>query len=95
METASFEAAESELQLPRAIHVRVKTAEYVTSSVELGQCPQPRFPEIAVVGRSNVGKSSLINLITGRRELALVSKTPGRGRVSFLSSLLFFLVAVV
>jgi len=57
---------------------RVKAAEFVKSSVKLEQCPPPTLPEFAVVGRSNVGKSSLINAITNRKNLALVSKTPGK-----------------
>lgn len=59
-------------------HTKVKTAEYITSSVKLSQCPAPKWPEFAVIGRSNVGKSSLINMITGRNSLALVSKSPGK-----------------
>lgn len=64
-------------ELPAPTHTRIRTAKYVTSSVKLDQCPPATHPEIAVVGRSNVGKSSLINMLTGRRDLALVSKTPG------------------
>jgi len=58
--------------------LRVRRAEYIGSSVKLEQCPPPTMPEIAVIGRSNVGKSSLINMLTGRKDLALVSKTPGK-----------------
>ncbi len=47
------------------------------SSTALDQCPPAVLPEFAVIGRSNVGKSSLINLLTGQKSLALVSKTPG------------------
>ncbi len=47
------------------------------SSTALEQCPPARLPEFAVIGRSNVGKSSIINLLTGQKALALVSKTPG------------------
>lgn len=47
------------------------------SSTSLEQCPPARLPEFAVIGRSNVGKSSLINLLTGQKALAAVSKTPG------------------
>ena len=65
------------LELPPPSNVRVKTAEYKTSSVKLSQCPAPELPEFAVIGRSNVGKSSLINLLTNHKKLALVSKTPG------------------
>ncbi len=60
--------------------MRVKTAEFIKSSVTVEQCPPPRLPEFAVIGRSNVGKSSLINLLTGRNSLAMVSKTPGKTR---------------
>ena len=62
----------------RVGELRVRKAEYVSSSVKLEQCPAPVMPEIAVIGRSNVGKSSLINMLTGRKDLALVSKTPGK-----------------
>ena len=57
---------------------KVTSAEFIKSSVELGQCPAPLYPEFAVIGRSNVGKSSLINMLTGRNALAMVSKTPGK-----------------
>jgi GTP-binding protein len=46
--------------------------------VRLADLPDTRFPEVAFIGRSNVGKSSLINALTGRRGLARVSNTPGR-----------------
>ncbi len=59
------------------LQVRVKKAAYVKSSVSLEQCPKPKLPEFAVIGRSNVGKSSLINMLTGQGALAKVSKTPG------------------
>lgn len=69
-----------DIVLPPPRGVRVKTAEFVKSSVNVEQCPPARFPEFAVIGRSNVGKSSLINLLTGRNSLAMVSKTPGKTR---------------
>ncbi|HDO26796.1 MAG TPA: YihA family ribosome biogenesis GTP-binding protein [Bacteroidetes bacterium] len=53
-------------------------AEYITSSVKINQCPVPDKPEYAFIGRSNVGKSSLINMLTGRRKLAKVSGSPGK-----------------
>ncbi|NOX86972.1 MAG: YihA family ribosome biogenesis GTP-binding protein [Chlorobi bacterium] len=53
-------------------------AEYITSSVKISQCPAPDKPEYAFIGRSNVGKSSLINMLTGRRKLAKVSGSPGK-----------------
>lgn len=58
--------------------MKINHAEYVTSSVKLGQCPEPDKPEYAFIGRSNVGKSSLINMLTGRRKLAKVSGAPGK-----------------
>lgn len=52
--------------------------DFITSVAELGQLPPLRQPEIAFAGRSNVGKSSLINALTGRKGLARTSNTPGR-----------------
>lgn len=66
--------------LPRAHNARVRTAEFIKSSVSVKDCPNTGFPEFAIIGRSNVGKSSLINLLTGRNSLAMVSKTPGKTR---------------
>jgi GTP-binding protein len=66
------------IKLPPARNVKVKTAEFIKSSVTTEQCPAAIYPEFAVIGRSNVGKSSLINLLTGRNSLAMVSKTPGK-----------------
>ena len=58
--------------------MKINTAEFVTSSVKLDQCPKPDKPEYAFIGRSNVGKSSLINMLTGRKKLAKVSGSPGK-----------------
>ncbi|MBB5021102.1 ribosome biogenesis GTP-binding protein YihA/YsxC [Desulfurispira natronophila] len=55
--------------------------QFVTSAPSLAHCPLPDRPEIVFLGRSNVGKSSLINTITGKRSIALTSKTPGRTRL--------------
>lgn len=57
---------------------RIIKAEYVTSAVKPSQYPQEDWPEIAFLGRSNVGKSSLINSLCNHRGLALVSGTPGK-----------------
>jgi GTP-binding protein len=56
----------------------IKQAEFVTSSARADQCPKPDKPEYAFIGRSNVGKSSLINSLTGRKKLAKVSGSPGK-----------------
>jgi len=55
----------------------VVQADFVKSSVKTEDCPADGFPEFAVVGRSNVGKSSLLNSIVRRKKLALTSKKPG------------------
>jgi len=56
----------------------IKTAEFLKSSAYYTDCPDPGFPEYAFLGRSNVGKSSLINMITGFSSLAKTSATPGK-----------------
>ncbi len=56
----------------------ILSAHYVKSSPGYKDCPPPDFPEYAFIGRSNVGKSSLINMITGNRHLAKTSSTPGK-----------------
>lgn len=56
----------------------INTASFVKSSARLSQCPEPELPEYAFIGRSNVGKSSLINMLTGRTKLAKTSSTPGK-----------------
>ncbi|ADU65650.1 ribosome biogenesis GTP-binding protein YihA/YsxC [Desulfurispirillum indicum] len=55
--------------------------QFITSAPSLAKCPVPDRPEIVFLGRSNVGKSSLINAVTGRRNIAITSKTPGRTRL--------------
>jgi GTP-binding protein len=52
--------------------------EFVTSASKLEELPEANVPEVALVGRSNVGKSSLLNFLAGQRQLARVSATPGR-----------------
>jgi len=56
----------------------IKTADYSVSSPSVSQCPKDDKPEYAFIGRSNVGKSSLINMLTGRKHLAKTSATPGK-----------------
>ena len=56
----------------------IKSAEYLISNVDWQKCPSPDKPEYAFIGRSNVGKSSLINMLTSRDKLAKTSGTPGK-----------------
>ena len=56
-------------------------ARFITSSTDVKQCPEPLLPEYAFIGRSNVGKSSLINMITGQQMLAKISSTPGKTKL--------------
>ena len=60
---------------------KIKNSEFITSAVKREQYPETGLPEIAFVGRSNVGKSSIINALTNRRKLAKVSQTPGKTRL--------------
>lgn len=60
---------------------KIKNADFVISAVKRSQYPVTGLPEVAFVGRSNVGKSSIINAITNRRKLAKVSQTPGKTRL--------------
>lgn len=64
----------------------IKTAEFVKSSDRWQDCPEPTFPEYAFIGRSNVGKSSLINALMNHKYLAKTSGTPGKTQLinSFL-----------
>ncbi len=61
--------------------MKIKSAEFVTSATKPSQYPPVRLPEIAFAGRSNVGKSSLINCIVRRKSLAKTSSTPGRTQI--------------
>ena len=56
----------------------IKSAEFIKSSSRVEECPDPDRPEYAFIGRSNVGKSSLINLLTNNGKLAKVSSKPGK-----------------
>ena len=61
--------------------MNVKTAKFIISSTTLSGCPKPSFPEFAFIGRSNVGKSSLINYLTNNGNLSKTSKIPGKTKV--------------
>lgn len=58
--------------------MKIKTAEFVVSNSKVELCPNSNLPEYAFIGRSNVGKSSLINMLTGRKSLAKTSAKPGK-----------------
>jgi GTP-binding protein len=58
--------------------MEVKKATYIISSPSYDMCPAPSLPEVAFIGRSNVGKSSLINMLSNKKELAKVSASPGK-----------------
>ena len=58
--------------------MEIKSAEFVASYVSYKDCPEPKIPEFAFVGRSNVGKSSLINMLMDRKKLAKTSQSPGK-----------------
>ena len=58
--------------------MRVKSASFVVSNAKVSDCPKSTLPEFAFIGRSNVGKSSLINMLTDRKQLAKTSGKPGK-----------------
>lgn len=58
--------------------MKIKSAEFVISNSDVSKCPDTKLPEYAFIGRSNVGKSSLINSITNRKDLAKTSGRPGK-----------------
>ena len=58
--------------------MKISKAEFAGSSTRVGQKPAQKLPEFAFIGRSNVGKSSLINMLTGNSKLAKTSQTPGK-----------------
>lgn len=58
--------------------MEIASAEFVISNTDVKKCPAGIFPEYAFIGRSNVGKSSLINMLTARKGLAMTSSTPGK-----------------
>ncbi|MEX2230534.1 MAG: ribosome biogenesis GTP-binding protein YihA/YsxC [Cyclobacteriaceae bacterium] len=58
--------------------MEIKQAEFVSSETDVKKCPPPGKPEFAFIGRSNVGKSSLLNMLTNRKNLAKTSNRPGK-----------------
>ncbi|WP_295830826.1 ribosome biogenesis GTP-binding protein YihA/YsxC [uncultured Winogradskyella sp.] len=74
--------------------MKIKSAEFIISNSEVSKCPTQPFPEYAFIGRSNVGKSSLINMLTGRKSLAKTSGRPGKTQLinHFLINKNWFLV---
>ena len=58
--------------------MEIKSAEFIISNTRIDRCPQDSLPEYAFIGRSNVGKSSLINMLTRKPKLAMTSATPGK-----------------
>ena len=58
--------------------MKIKSAEFLVSNQDVAKCPQNKIPEYAFIGRSNVGKSSLINMLTSRKSLAKTSGKPGK-----------------
>ena len=74
--------------------MKIKKAEFVISNTEIKKCPAPKMPEYAFIGRSNVGKSSLINALTNRKSLAKTSGKPGKTQLinHFLINESWFLV---
>jgi GTP-binding protein len=61
--------------------MKIESAEFATSAPDLRACPAWALPEFALIGRSNVGKSSLVNLLAGQAALAKVSDTPGKTKL--------------
>ena len=58
--------------------MKIKSAEFIISNSDVSKCPKEPLPEYAFIGRSNVGKSSLINMLTDRKNLAKISGKPGK-----------------
>ena len=61
--------------------MKIKSAEFIISNTDIDKCPKEALPEYAFIGRSNVGKSSLINMLTGQKALAKTSGKPGKTKL--------------
>ncbi|MEN8117146.1 MAG: ribosome biogenesis GTP-binding protein YihA/YsxC [Bacteroidota bacterium] len=61
--------------------MEIKEAQFIVSNTDVEKCPAPDHPEYAFIGRSNVGKSSLINMLTNKKSLAKISGKPGKTRL--------------
>jgi GTP-binding protein len=74
--------------------MNINTAEFIISNTNIKKCPKPDKPEYAFIGRSNVGKSSLINMLTDRNKLAKISGKPGKTQLinHFLINSAWYLV---
>ena len=74
--------------------MQIKSAQFVISSSDVKGCPAPRLPEVAFIGRSNVGKSSLINMLVKHKGLAKTSAKPGKTQLinHFLVNSTWYLV---
>lgn len=74
--------------------MKIKSAEFIMSNSDVEKCPKDRMPEYAFIGRSNVGKSSLINMLVDRKNLAKTSGRPGKTQLinHFLINKNWFLV---
>ena len=74
--------------------MKITSSEFIISNTDVSKCPNEPLPEYAFIGRSNVGKSSLINMLTGRKDLAKTSGRPGKTQLinHFKINLNWFLV---
>lgn len=74
--------------------MKINSAEFIISNSDAAKCPKDRLPEYAFIGRSNVGKSSLINMLTNHKKLAKTSARPGKTQLinHFLINKNWFLV---
>lgn len=74
--------------------MKITQAEFIISNSDITKCPAPNMPEYAFIGRSNVGKSSLINMLTNNKKLAKISSKPGKTQLinHFLMNKSWYLV---